>query len=49
MVNKCYIIHRDYYFRSKSALEDAIQKGIPSMSLAKLREKNKKLHDLLRA
>jgi hypothetical protein len=49
-LNKCDSLRRldcNFNYRLKSALEDAIQKGIPSMSLAKLREKNKELYDLL--
>jgi hypothetical protein len=33
--------------RVKTALEDAIQKGIPPMSLIKLREKNRELYNML--
>ena len=49
-LNKCDSLRRldsNFNYRLKSALEDATQKGIPSMSLAKLREKNKELYDLL--
>jgi hypothetical protein len=49
-LNKCDSLRRldsNFDYRLKSALEDAIHKGIPSMSLAKLREKNKELYDLL--
>jgi hypothetical protein len=49
-LNKCDSLRRldsNFNYRIKSALEDAIQKGIPPMSLSKLREKNRGLHDLL--
>ena len=49
-LNKCDSLRRldsNFNYRLKSALEDAIQKGIPSMNLAKLREKNNELYDLL--
>ena len=49
-LNKCDSLRRldsNFNYRLKSALEDAIQKGIPSMSLGKLREKNKELYDLV--
>jgi hypothetical protein len=41
-LNKCDSFRRldsNFNYRLKSALEDAIQKGIPPMSLAKLKEK----------
>jgi hypothetical protein len=43
-LNKCDPLRRldpNFNSRVKSALEDAIQKGIPPMSLIKLREKNR--------
>ena len=46
-LNKCDSLRRldsNFNSRVKSALEDAIQKGIPPMSLAKLREKNRELN-----
>jgi hypothetical protein len=49
-LNKCDSLRRldsNFNSRVKSALEDAIQKGIPPMSLARLREKNRELYDML--
>jgi hypothetical protein len=49
-LNRCDSLRRldsNFNYRIKSALENAIQKGIPPMSLAKLREKNRELHDIL--
>ena len=49
-LNRCGSLRRldsNFNCRIKSALEDAIQKGIPPMSLSKLREKNSGLHDIL--
>jgi Primase X len=49
-LNRCGSLRRldsNFNYRIKSALEDAMQKGIPPMSLSKLREKNRGLHDLL--
>jgi hypothetical protein len=46
-LNKCDSLRRldsNFNYRIKSALEDAIQKGIPPMSLAKLKEKNRELY-----
>jgi hypothetical protein len=50
-LNKCNTLRRldsNFNYRTKSALEDVMQKGIPPMSLAKLREKNRELYDMLR-
>jgi hypothetical protein len=49
-LNKCDSLRRldsNFNYRIKLALEDAIQKGIPPMSLSKLSEKNKELYDTL--
>jgi hypothetical protein len=49
-LNKCDSLRRldsNFNYRIKSALEDAMQKGIPPMSLVKLREKNRELYDIL--